>query len=157
LQTHTVPDETAAKKRLALQMGFKTIAAFQKAQSAHTGNVRRIYQNLLAGSTPEASASKGAAGQFYIPSPSSEEGATYDETFLNALTRAGFSDAKRAAKTLAALAFGPGFGHVAAQTSEKFIKLLPKIFSISRGLADPDIGLQEFEQFVERYGSRGAL
>ena len=79
LQTHTIPDETVALKRLARSMDFPTVAAFQKKESAHTGKVRRIYQKLLSSAEPPKSETHRAIFSRDTP----------DEAFLNALTRAG--------------------------------------------------------------------
>lgn len=155
LQTHTIPDETAALKRLARLMGFKSVAAFNRKQSALTTAVRKIYHRLLASAAPVSGASRAALFLNLAHESSGEP--LPDESFLNALARAGFAEPAAAAQTLHTLAHGPGFGHVSAQTTDRFVKLVPKILAQSRALAEPDAALRLFQRFVERYGSRGAL
>ncbi len=153
LQTHTIPDEAAALKRLARLMGFRNVDAFNKKQSAHTATVRKIYDSLLASAAVPSDTQRAVS--FFTFESGGE--AVPDEAFLNALTRAGFAKPIAAAPTFHSLAHGPGFGHVSAQTTERFVKLVPKILAQSRALAEPDAALRQFLRFVERYGSRGAL
>src|SRR5207245_6830312 len=53
LQTHTIPADLHAQKRLAKLMGFRLLKQFDAARQAHTGNVRRIYEQLLRVEKPE--------------------------------------------------------------------------------------------------------
>jgi glutamate-ammonia-ligase adenylyltransferase len=155
LQTHTIPDETAAVKRLARLMGFRTVSDFLRKKSSHTAAVRKIYQRLLASAAPTSDAPGATAFLTFAHESGGEP--VPDEIFLNALTRAGFAEPASAAQVFHSLAHGPGFGHVSAQTTERFAKLVPKILAQSRALAEPDAALKQFLRFVERYGSRGAL
>jgi glutamate-ammonia-ligase adenylyltransferase len=136
-------------------MGFHSVAAFRKKQAFHCAAVRRIYEELLASAAPGSHAAPGSS--LLNLSRESDGDAVGDEAFLNALRRAGFAEPAAAVQTFHALAHGPGFGHVSAQTTERFVKLVPQILAQCRALAEPDAALGRLLRFVERYGSRGAL
>ena len=46
-QTHTIPEDRPARLRLARLMGFKSLEEFEAALKTRTGNVRRVYDQLL--------------------------------------------------------------------------------------------------------------
>ena len=48
-QTHTIPTERRPRLRLAKLMGCETLAEFEAARRKHSGNVRRIYDQILPG------------------------------------------------------------------------------------------------------------
>ena len=137
LQTHTIPDEAHAQYRLARSLGFRSVEDFQAAQNAQTSAVRKIYAAVLAD-----------AGAAMLPDTMIETGA---------LTKAGFTDADAAAKTLAILLHGAEITHVSLRTQELFSRLYPVILTTAVKLADPDVALARLEKFVNAYGSRGLL
>src|SRR5207249_4153473 len=68
-----------------------------------------------------------------------------------------FHEPERAAKTLRELRAGGAATHVAPRTKRLFAKLEPPLLERLRMIADPDVTLNRFVRFVERYGIRGLL
>jgi glutamate-ammonia-ligase adenylyltransferase len=143
LQTHIIPDEERAQERLAHSLGFKSIAAFAKAQNSHTGAVRRIYETVLA----------SASDMNDTPATASVTTAIV----AHRLQQAGVTDVPSAVKTIDILVNGPGFGHVSQRTKDLFGHLFPTLIEQAGKAADPDGALARFEKFVNAYGSRGLL
>ena len=140
LQTHTIPDEDRAQYRLARSLGFPSVEEFQAAQNARTGAVRQIYAAVL---TQAAATAPAPAEELLTPA---------------ALARIGFVNPVVAAQTLDLLLHGPGgIEHVSQRTQELFSRLDPVLLNTARTLADPDVALARFENFVSAYGSRGLL
>ena len=154
-QTHTIPTERRSRERLARLMGFDTLAAFEEARRTHTGNVRRIYNQILPGEE-----TAGAS----LPSEDME--ATAAE-WKKLLTEHGFRDAERAMQMLGLFLNGPDYGHVSQRTVElarelwpRFMALCPKGASApkhDRVLSDPDRVLVRLDSFVDAYGARATL
>jgi glutamate-ammonia-ligase adenylyltransferase len=140
LQTHTIPDEERALARLARSMGFDSVEDFFKAQNQHTGNVRKIYREVVAAA--ETSAPMPLVNETQLP-----------ET----LAAAGFADVPGAMKLVESLLHGSGFVHVSQRTKELFSRLFPEVLASAQKVADPDAALRQFERFVSAYGSRGLL
>ena len=143
LQTHTIPDEQRALYRLARSLGFPSEDEFLAAEQKHTAAVRAIYQDVL------ASAGEGSAA--------SGEEELSGEKLNETLKRTGFADVAAAARTVQSLLHGSGFVHVSQRTKELFAQLFPLLVEWAEKLADPDVALMRFEQFVSAYGSRGLL
>lgn len=131
-QTHTIPDNPEALKRLAASLGFPSAAAFQTELARHTTAVRVIFDRTLR--TPNAAKSAAPAR---------------DLSF--------FARATDAEKMLSDLARDEGLGHVSPRTRRLSAKLEPILLDALRRIADPDVTLARFVRFVERYGIRGTL
>jgi glutamate-ammonia-ligase adenylyltransferase len=117
-QTHTIPTERRSRDRLARLMGFDTLAQFEAARCHHTGNVRRIYDQILPGEeTP---------GPF-LPSEDMEASASEWKTLL---TQHGFRDADRALHVLRLFLNGPDYAHVSPRTMELARELWPRFLAL---------------------------
>src|SRR6266699_2738358 len=128
-QTHTVPQEPNALRRLALSLRFSSEQDFTAVLRQHMRAVRSIFERVITEAQAEP------------PHPD----------------RAIFSDQKRAAKALADLAQGPTGFHIAPRTRQIFRKLRPVLLEWLTRSADPDTSLNQFVRFVEAYGLRSLL
>jgi glutamate-ammonia-ligase adenylyltransferase len=128
-QTHTVPEDPEALRRLARSLRFSSAEDFTAALQERMGTVRAIFQRLIS-ETPA-------------------ESAKIDLKIFN--------DANRATKALAALERGPTSFHVAPRTRQIFRKLQPVLLDWLAKGADPDATLNQFVRFVEAYGLRSLL
>src|SRR5207302_1340520 len=68
-----------------------------------------------------------------------------------------FESPEQAEKTLSHLGAGSVSVHVAPRTRKLFAKLEPLLIEQLKKIADPDLALNRFVRFVERYGIRGLL
>src|SRR5256712_7814396 len=128
-QSHTVPQEPEALRRLALSLRFSSGERFTAALHEKMNSVRSIFERVI--SKPRA------------------EPAKIDLDI--------FSDQKRAAKALADLAQGPTGFHIAPRTRQILRKLRPVLLEWLAKAADPDATLNQFVRFVEAYGLRSLL
>jgi glutamate-ammonia-ligase adenylyltransferase len=142
LQTHTIPNEEQALVRLARSLGFRSVENFFAAQRAHTADVRRIYEAVLADADQRVSP---AAAQLA------------DDKLPDTLRNAGFSDVVAAQRIVANLLHGSGFIHISQRTKELFAGVFATALDCCRKLPDPDAALLQFDKFVGAYGSRGLL
>ena len=128
-QTHTVPQEQTALRRLALSLRFSSEQEFTAVLREHMRAVRSVFQRVIT------------------------------ETHVEPVqpNRAIFSDQKRAAKALGDLAQGPTGFHIAPRTRQIFRKLRPVLLEWLTRSADPDTSLNQFVRFVEAYGLRSLL
>ena len=128
-QTHTVPQEQTALRRLALSLRFSSEQEFTAVLREHMRAVRSVFQRVIT------------------------------ETHVEPVqpNRAIFSDQKRAAKALGDLAQGPTGFHIAPRTRQIFRKLRPVLLEWLTRSADPDTTLNQFVRFVEVYGLRSLL
>ena len=166
-QTHTIPTDRPAQQRLAGLMGFKSLAEFESALLMHTGNVRRVYDQLLKADAPKPA---------HAVLPPGFVGA--EAEWKNLLAAHSFRDPEKAFRLLKEFAEGPGYVHVSPRTTElarqlilKFLALCPK----PRGqsgisnrqsaignrqspiLSDPDRVVTRLDSYLEAYGSHAAL
>ena len=128
-QTHTVPREPEALRRLALSLRFSSGERFTVALQEKMRSVRSIFERVI--------------------SKTHAEPAKIDLEI--------FSDQKRAAKALADLAQGPASFHIAPRTRQTFRRLRPVLLEWLAKAADPDATLNQFVRFVEAYGLRSLL
>ncbi len=128
-QTHTVPNDSEALRRLALSLRFSSGERFTGALQEKMHSVRSIFERVIS-KTPA-------------------EPAKIDLGI--------FSDEKRAAKALADLAQGPASFHIAPRTRQIFRKLRPVLLEWLGKAADPDATLNQLVRFVEVYGLRSLL
>jgi glutamate-ammonia-ligase adenylyltransferase len=117
-QTHTIPTERHARERLARLMGFASLAAFEAARRAHAGQVRRIYDQLLAGDEPEPSS--------LLPGDGEDSEQAWRELF----SRHSFRDPARAWQMVQMFLHGPGYVHVSPRTVELARELLPRFLGL---------------------------
>src|SRR5216110_3518776 len=128
-QTHTVPQEPEALRRLALSLRFSSGERFTMALQEKMRTVRSIFERVISGTHAEP--------------------AKIDLEI--------FSNQKRAAKALADLAQGPARFHIAPRTRQIFRKLRPVLLEWLAKSADPDATLNQLVRFVEAYGLRSLL
>src|SRR6266481_988489 len=112
-QTHTVPNDSEALRRLALSLRFSSGERFSGALQEKMHSVRSIFERVIS-KTPAEPA----------------------KIYLGI-----FSDEKRAAKALADLAQGPASFHIAPRTRQIFRKLRPVLLEWLGKAADPDATL----------------
>jgi glutamate-ammonia-ligase adenylyltransferase len=130
-QTHTVPENSEALRRLAHSLGFSSPEQFNAALQEHMQQVRTVFRRVI-------SAPSGAAE------------ITAENLHI-------FRDESAAAKSLADLAKGPGGFHVAPRTRQVLRNLRPLLFRWLARTADSDAVLNQFIRFVEAYGLRSML
>jgi glutamate-ammonia-ligase adenylyltransferase len=130
-QTHTVPREPEALRRLALSLRFSSAEDFTAALRERMRAVRPIFQRIISETSPNT---LGAKIGLEI-----------------------FNDKKGAAKALADLAQSKGSFHIAPRTRQIFGKLQPALLEWLAKAADPNATLNQFVRFVEAYGLRSLL
>ncbi|HEU5246500.1 MAG TPA: bifunctional [glutamate--ammonia ligase]-adenylyl-L-tyrosine phosphorylase/[glutamate--ammonia-ligase] adenylyltransferase [Candidatus Udaeobacter sp.] len=129
-QTHIVPRDPEALRRLALSLRFSSSQDFTAALQERMRAVRPIFQRIISG-TSTAPARSPEADDLEI-----------------------FSDQKRAAKALSDLVQGAASFHIAPRTRQIFRKLRPALLGWLAKTADPDATLNQFVRLVEGYGLR---
>src|SRR5437870_7733641 len=129
-QTHIVPREAEALRRLALSLRFRSSEDFTAALQEKMRAVRPIFQRIVSG-TSTGPARSSEANDLEI-----------------------FSDQKRATKALSALVQGAAGFHIAPRTRQVFRKLRPDLLGWLAKTADPDATLNQFVRLVEGYGLR---
>src|SRR5205814_1411340 len=130
-QTHTIPENPDALRRLSSSLGFSSPEEFNGIVRDHMAKVRTIFHRV-------------------ITSPNGSGAATAENLAI-------FRDQKAAAKSLADLAKAPGRLHVAPRTRQVLRNLRPLLFRWLERVADPDMALNQFIRFVEAYGLRSML
>jgi glutamate-ammonia-ligase adenylyltransferase len=128
-QTHTVPQEPEALRRVALSLRFSSAEDLTATLQERMRAVRPIFRRII--------------------SETAVEPATVSLEIFN--------DQKRAAKAFADLAQGPTSFHIAPRTRQIFRKLRPVLLGWLTKAADPDATLNQFVRFVEAYGLRSLL
>src|SRR5437667_3260004 len=128
-QSHTVPQEPEALRRLALSLRFSSGERFTAALHEKMNSVRSIFERVIYKQRAEPAI---IGLQF-------------------------FSDRKRAAKALADLAQGRASFHIAPRTRQIFRKLRPVLLEWLAKAADPDATLNQLVRFVQAYGLRSLL
>src|SRR5216117_3095873 len=132
-QTHIVPREAEALRRLALSLRFRSSEDFTAALQEKMRAVRPIFQRIVSGTSTGP--------------PRSPEANDLEI----------FSDQKRATKALSDLAQGAGSFHIAPRTRQIFGKLRPALLGWLSKSADPDTTLNQFVRLVEGYGLRSVF
>jgi [glutamine synthetase] adenylyltransferase / [glutamine synthetase]-adenylyl-L-tyrosine phosphorylase len=127
-QTHLVPPDSEALRRLALSLRFPSSEDFTAALQKRMRAVRPIFQRIVSEPTP-------------TKSPKADD--------LEI-----FSDQKRAAKALSDLVQGAAGFHIAPRTRQIFHKLRAPLLGWLSKTADPDATLNQFVRLVEGYGLR---
>lgn len=175
LQTHTLPLDQAARRRLARLMNFPSWEPFDVALRRHTENVRRIYDKFLKTDLPAAPAEL----------PREFDGA--EAEWKQLLTAHSFRDPDAAFPLLKEFAEGPGYVHVPTHTVELAWQLIPRFLALcpvgtheariasrkakppvaalaatpsapdDKILSDPDRVLTRLDRFIAAYGARAAL
>jgi glutamate-ammonia-ligase adenylyltransferase len=129
-QTHVVPREQAALRRLALSLRFSSSEDFTAVLHERMRAVRPIFERIISKTTA---------------TPAEPLEANHLEIF---------TDQKRAAKAFTDLAQSAAGFHIAPRTRQIFGKLRPVLVGWLAKAADPDATLNQFVRFVEAYGLR---
>ncbi len=130
-QTHTVPDDPAALRRLALSLGFSSADDFLRHLREQMQNVRAIFDRVI--------------------------GETARDPERSAATLEIFRDQKTAARSIGELAQARSSFHVAPRTRQVFRRFEPLLLDQLARTADPDTTLNQFVRFVDAYGMRSML
>jgi glutamate-ammonia-ligase adenylyltransferase len=129
-QTHVVPRDLQALRRLALSLRFSSNEDFTAALQEKMRAVRPIFQRIIS-TKPVALGQRSGANDLEF-----------------------FTDQKRAAKAFTDLAKSAAGFHIAPRTRQIFGKLRPVLIGWLAKAADPDATLNQFVRFVEAYGLR---
>src|SRR5437879_949340 len=132
-QTHVVPREPEALRRLALSLRFSSSEDFTAALHEKMRAVRPIFERIIS-KTPAAPAETHAVNDLAI-----------------------FDEQKRAAKAFIDLEKSAAGFHIAPRTRQIFGKLRPVLIEWLAKSADPDATLNQFVRFVQAYGLRSLL
>src|SRR5213596_3567102 len=129
-QTHVVPRDAEALRRLALSLRFSSSEDFTTVLHERMRAVRPIFERIIS-KTPATPAEPLETNHLEI-----------------------FTDQKRAAKAFTDLAQSAAGFHIAPRTRQIFGKLRPVLVGWLAKAADPDATLNQFVRFVEAYGLR---
>src|SRR6266567_1129045 len=132
-QTHVVPRDQAALRRLALSLRFSSREDFTAVLHERMRAIRPIFERIIS-KTPATPAEPLETNHLEI-----------------------FTDQKRAAKAFTDLAQSAAGFHIAPRTRQIFGKLRPVLVGWLAKAADPDATLNQFVRFVEAYGLRSLL
>src|SRR5947209_8968822 len=132
-QTHVVPRDPEALRRLALSLRFSSSEDFTAALHEKMRAVRPIFERIIS-KTPAAPAETHAVNDLAI-----------------------FNEQKRAAKAFIDLEKSAAGFHIAPRTRQIFGKLRPVLIEWLAKSADPDATLNQFVRFVQGYGLRSLL
>jgi [glutamine synthetase] adenylyltransferase / [glutamine synthetase]-adenylyl-L-tyrosine phosphorylase len=144
-QTHMVPEDKASQTIIAKGLGYKNHQSFDTEWKRHIEFVRTFFHGIVRPNVGE----KATPESIHWSHPSPERDAL--------LKKSGFKDPDKAAQTLHILAQGPEYAHVSQRTCKLFDQLCPHILKLTPSLTRPDFALEQFERFIEVYGSRAAL
>src|SRR6184192_1742487 len=127
-QTHSIPDDSVKRERLARSLGFDSADAFLAEVKASNERVQEIFDRLVASGTAAPAVNLDI-----------------------------FADPPRATRALSELAQGSVSFHVAPRTRQIFRKLRPLLLEQLAQCADPDATLVAIVRFVEAFGLRSLL
>jgi glutamate-ammonia-ligase adenylyltransferase len=142
-QTHTIPFDPEAQRRLARLMDFAGTKQFEAARREHTSKVRGLFESVLQREVPKAATQSQLPKQF--------EGA--EAEWKKVLAGSGFKDVDRAVRTLREFGEGPGYVHVSPRTTELALRLLSKFFELCP--AGPKTATQAPQADPPRGGAAG--
>jgi glutamate-ammonia-ligase adenylyltransferase len=167
-QTHTIPVDPSAHKRLARLMGFASVSTFERAHRQHVTEVRRLFEEVLKGEVRAPSTPSAFPTQF--------DGR--EDEWRKIIAAHGFKETEKALRVLREFVEGPGYVHVSPRTRELAHQLLPRLFALCPGgkphrkehtqvgkassqrrapLSDPDRVVTRLDTFINVYGARGTL
>ncbi|MEY2495614.1 MAG: [glutamine synthetase] adenylyltransferase / [glutamine synthetase]-adenylyl-L-tyrosine [Verrucomicrobiota bacterium] len=130
-QTHTIPENGDALRRLSQSLGFSSPKDFTVKLRGHTQGVRAVFRRIIS------------------ERPTDPKSSVEDLRI--------FHDEKTAGKSMVDLTKGPGGFHVAPRTRQVLRNLRPLLFQWLAKAVDPDATLNQFVRFVEAYGLRSML
>lgn len=128
-QTHTIPVQADALRRLGLSLRYPSAEIFIGAVKETMANVRAVFEQVISTGRTESTG----------------------------IDLKVFRDEKSAAKALDDLAKGPPKFHIASRTRQGLRKLKPLLVQQLSSASDPDATLNQFVRFIEAYGLRSLL
>ena len=177
LQTHTIPDDRAARERLGRLMGSTRPADFDAALKRHTSRARSLYEKLVHIGAPP------------VPSSLPRQFRGAEMEWKNILADHRFQDVEKSVRLLREFAEGPGYVHVSQRTTELAMQLVPRFLALCQGdvpgsefrvsnssispsgeatqkpetgkpkllLSDPERVLARLDSFITAYGARATM
>ncbi|HLU48600.1 MAG TPA: hypothetical protein VK116_10970, partial [Planctomycetota bacterium] len=138
LQTHRLPDDPVAFRRLARGVGCPSEQAFRIELAKHATSIRRVYRLLFEQATTEHRIEDELPALLELPA----ESVSADDTAI--LAPLGFQDTKKAFDRLQSLARRSRIGGAGA-TMQAFQKLLFKLLRALSAQPQPDVALANFD------------
>jgi [glutamine synthetase] adenylyltransferase / [glutamine synthetase]-adenylyl-L-tyrosine phosphorylase len=146
-QTHELPKEAKARRRLALAMGFDSWISFSSGLADHTGNAHRHFSNLLA--------SRQTDNDAICDGPNNQElegiwtSTRMDEQACHELSKAGFNTPETTIKMLDQFKNSPITRALSPEGRAKINKLIPIILQATSHSPQPDLALQRIMDLLE--------
>jgi glutamate-ammonia-ligase adenylyltransferase len=138
-QTHTVPAEPVALRRLAVFLGYADTEAFAQALTAELSTVQRHFHELF----PDAPALSAEGNLVFT-------GKDRDPETLATLTRMGFKDPVRVDDAIRGWHHGRIRATRSARARELLTELTPGLLRMLGGTGDPDFAFTRFDEFLGR-------
>ena len=142
-QTHTLPQNDAARARLAASMGCMGWPGFIAALDAHRANVSRHFDFIL-GDAPQVNALQLAPTN------------GYGDDALETVGGQGFADSNELNRLIKLTLEGSKIRRLAGGSRERFEQLLPHAVEAARATGAPDIALKRLIHFLEAIASRAS-
>ncbi|WP_460449461.1 bifunctional [glutamine synthetase] adenylyltransferase/[glutamine synthetase]-adenylyl-L-tyrosine phosphorylase [Alsobacter sp. SYSU BS001988] len=139
-QTQELPHDEDKLGRFARFCGFKSLAAFSKALTAHALNVEKHYARLF----EEGAELTATEGDLVFT------GVQDDPETLQTLRRMGFTDPAATAETVRGWHFGRRQAVTSPRAREVLTELVPPLLAAFGGSADPDGALAAFDAALGR-------
>jgi len=139
-QTHTLPQDEAARAAVAALVGEGDLAAFDRSVEKTLKTVNRRYGELFAGE--ETLSSRFGSLVF--------TGVESDPATLATLARMGFAEPERVASTIRAWHHGRIPATRSERARELFTRLAPRLLEAAAASGAPDAAFNRFEAFFSR-------
>lgn len=150
-QTHRLPSDPGARKRLAESMGFAEEIEFSEALDTHRERVHRHFAMLLGTATPEAPPSE------YLQTLAAVWRQELDaDQAPAALHAAGFEPAEEALRVLANLRSAVDRGALGRDGRRRLDRLMPRLLQSAGRSSTPIQSLVRIVELIEAIGGRAA-
>ncbi|MDD2707584.1 MAG: hypothetical protein PHV34_06200 [Verrucomicrobiae bacterium] len=155
-QTHLVPADEKIQTALARGLGYKSLRTFLDEWKKHIELVRCFFDRVVSAKEGEK---REGAGTVSVESGVLDALLEDDEAAwpVEPFRKAGFDEPEKAIRTIQTMARGPEYAHVSQRTRDLFRQLFPLLFGRFPERVRPDYCLQQFERFINGYGSRAAI
>ena len=153
-QTHELPTDVDELATLARKMGLRGQGAeglatvLMQQYREHTTNVRTVYDKLFYGDFFDAG--EDASPEWYILAAGVKAGQTLLRQFQ-------FADPEKTYRNLMLLHDGPPSVHPTAKSQELFRQLCGALLRVASEQPDPDLAINNLEQFVASTPARESL
>jgi len=153
-QTHELPTDVDELATLARKMGLRghdaqvLASVLMQQYREHTAKVRQVYDKLFYGDFFEAG--EDAAPEWYTLAAGVKAGQALLRQFS-------FTDTEKAYRNLMQLHDGPPSAHPTTKSQELFRQLCGTLLRIASEQPDPDLAVNNFEQFVASTPARESL